>query len=411
MAVSGCGSAGGLPVDRVAKRVEQIRGLRLSHLPRVRVVGQAALLAVLNRLLPPRLVGPGASDFVGRVSVAEVPVIERLEALELLGTVPEGTTIGQMFFGASTDPGGLFDARSNTVYVRQGARSGELDVLAHELTHALEFQHGLHSPRPAGTSSFDGLEADRALIEGSATVVQYLYATRYLGFRGDLRAFVDQLRANALREVHLPRLLLAQALFPYTDGALFVDRVRRTGGWVGVTALERDPPPTTQTILGVKARRAVVPPIDTRGILAPAWRPLPLAPIGDLDTALLLSPGALDAPAPLTRSWRGGSLQLWQNLLAAHVQRCQRPCAGHYTLIARWAWTSPAAASLAAEDLRHSLAKILVAPPGGSGHPILRTRLGSDASITSTGNTTTVVLSPNAALTAALTARNQRLPQ
>jgi hypothetical protein len=61
-AVAGCGSSASLPVSVVARRVEEIRGLRLSGLPRIHVVGQAALLGVVDRLLPPRLVGPAASD-------------------------------------------------------------------------------------------------------------------------------------------------------------------------------------------------------------------------------------------------------------------------------------------------------------------------------------------------------------
>jgi hypothetical protein len=106
-------------------------------------------------------------------------VIERLEALELLGAAPEGTTISEMLFGANTDPGGLFDPRAHAVYIRRGTVKGEIDVLSHELTHALELEHGARRATPAGDSPFDSLEAQRALIEGSATLVQYLYAARY----------------------------------------------------------------------------------------------------------------------------------------------------------------------------------------------------------------------------------------
>jgi hypothetical protein len=403
--LAGCASSrGDLPIRLVASRVAHIRGLPFSNLPPVKVVREADLLMFVARRLPSRLVGPAASDFVRKVPGAELPVIERLEALELLGATPVGTTIGEMLFGASRDPGGLFDSRSDTVYVRRGPVRGEKDVLAHELTHALEFQHHTHGLTGA-TSQFDDVEAQRALVEGPAVLVQYLYARRYLGFTGDLRAFVDQIRRQAVREIHLPRFLLAESLFPYTDGTLFVDRVLRTAGWAGVTDSERKPPDSTEAILGAPAQRVVTPRIAARRVLGRTWQAEPIQTIGALDTALLLSPNALEPPMSLIRSWRGGSLQLWQNLQSGRVPHCERPCAGHYALIARWTWNSPFAASRATTELHLRLLAIL-RDPSEPPDAVLKTTLGSTGLITVSGKMTTIVLAPDAATTRALAAEN-----
>ncbi len=103
-----------LSVGQVAARVEQIRGLRFVRLPTFEVVSDATLRAIIARELPPREVGAAASDFVRRVPGGELALIERLEALELLGAAPVGTTIAQILYGA-VDPAGLFDRRSGEI--------------------------------------------------------------------------------------------------------------------------------------------------------------------------------------------------------------------------------------------------------------------------------------------------------
>jgi hypothetical protein len=405
--VRGSGSAqGGVAVSRMAGRVERIRGLRFVRLPVVHLVPEATIRSIVARELPTRELGPAASDFAGQVPGGAIPVVERLEALELLGAVPVGTTLGQVLFGGGEDPGGLFEPRTGVIYVRReyGSRplGGEEGVLTHELTHALEYQHRLH---PGGrVRGFDQLEAGRALIEGPAVLVQYLYASRYLGFHGTLRRFLAVFSEEARRLLHLPRVLLADAVFPYVDGALFVQRLQRSGGWAAVSRAERQPAPATQSVLTASQPAERDPTFDVAKILGGSWQAEPRQRFGDYDTGALLAPGSLTPSSSLLDLWRGGSLQLWNDLEADKVTRCRRPCAAHFVMLASWRWAKPSTAEAAAGDLRRALAPILTTTRMSP----VRTRLGSTVAITSTDRVTTIVVAPTTTLTAALAAVTRR---
>jgi hypothetical protein len=400
------GSGSGLAVGRVAARVEQIRGLRFVRLPTVRLVSEAQIRAVVARVLPVSLLGPAASDFTRPEPASAVPVVERLEALELLGAVPTGTTLGQVLFAAGEDPGGLFEPRTGVIYVRRasgGKLGGEESVLAHELTHALEYQRHLHGAQRF--RGFDQLEASRALIEGPAVLVQYFYARRYLGYHGALSQFLAVFSREARRVVRAPGVLLADAVFPYVDGALFVERLLSSGGWSAVSRAEREPPSGTQSILLGNRSGENDPKFDVANILGSGWLAEPRQTFGDYDTASLLAPGSLMPSPSLVDLWRGGSLQVWNDLGAANVTRCRRPCAAHFVLLASWRWARSSVAKAAANDLRRLLAPAFTGSVAGRGR--LMTRLGSSVVITATHLATTIAMAPRPALANALAVANR----
>jgi hypothetical protein len=399
--VGGSGGARKASVAVVSMRVQELRGLRFVRAATVRVVSARRMGSVIARYLPaPRDVGPSASDFVRRVPVAELPIIERLEALELLGAVPVGTTLKTLIFGGETDPGGLFDPRSGVIYLRSpsAAAGGQEDVLAHELTHALEHQNHLGPTSSTTRVDFDAREASRALVEGPATLLMFLYGKRYLGFRGGLEQFLASLSAGAGRELRLPPFLLAEALFPYLEGARYVNRALTAGGaWSAVTAAERRPPGSTQQILTGHDAGQTAPRFALQSTLGRAWRAEPPIDLGAYDTAVLLTPGMLRPLHWIFDAWRGGSMQLWQNLNASRLRTCRRPCGAHYILLVSWRWSTPSAAQLIAPQLTTYLTRQRALDANHGGPP--QTRLGSMNAIASGRTTTTLILSPRQTIT------------
>jgi hypothetical protein len=298
------------------------------------------------------------------------------------------------------------DPRSGAIYIRRRLGSGvtgEESVLAHELTHALEYQSHLQSAGSEEAINFDQLEADRALVEGPAVLVQYRYAEQYLGFRGTLGTFLALFGRAARRALRLPRVLLADALFPYVDGTRFVSRLYDAGGWRAVDEAERSRPMTTQIVL--TGRRSLAKGLgqNDRQALGRTWQAEPSQSIGAYDTAVLLTPGSLDRAESLVRFWRGGSLRLWNDVAARRVTRCRRPCAAHFALLARWQWASASVAKSVARDLRSLLLPVGLRSLGRG--RVFKTRLGSYVVISARHSVTTAAFAPLPSQAVALISR------
>jgi len=199
--------------------------------------------------------------------------IERVEAVYTqLGLLPPGTTLRSTIERLYEAEGAAFyDPRAKRLIISTRPfetplalrmvgflsgrdLAGEM-VVAHELVHAIQDQHwGVPTdPDPIENSQGDCRLAHRALLEGDATLAGFGQvlgrgpdASAVRAIERELAKLPDEL---ARRYPDVPPALLATLTVQYHDGAAFVGRALRDGGWPAVDALHEDPPTSTEQIL------------------------------------------------------------------------------------------------------------------------------------------------------------------
>jgi hypothetical protein len=395
-------STSNLNVALVAKRVAQLRGLQFRRVPRLAIVNRRRMARLVSTGLSPSL-GPSGSDYVRGSESGEIRIFTRLEALELLGAIPGGTTASALLDGGVSTPVGFFDPATGVISLyRVPGRSdrGLEAVLAHELTHALEQEHALRAADAIDPANADLMEARDALAEGSAVAVEFLYRRRYQRYRGTLSQYVATFEREALRRKSIPPFLVANLLFPYTDGAKYVYRLSHEGtSWTKVNDEERHPPSSTAAILsGSSLGSDQEPRVPTTAVPGRTWHNAGEIVLGDFETDALLS-RRTTAPDPvLARGWAGGAIRIWTDLSNGTKVRCRRPCASHFVLIAAWRWRTARAAAYAQRRLATYAQRVLRVSTGSGG--IGRTTPGSRVLVTRRGMATALVLAPRPGLAA-----------
>jgi hypothetical protein len=305
-------------VARVARRVEHIRGLRFTRLPEVEelTAAQAVERAKRERTQAP--------DDLG--SEGDAGALDGLVALEdrlkLTGLIePTDELIDLEAVGP--DASGLYDPvkKRITLFAKsfRGSKRREEDVLAHELDHALEAQRfAVVRTRPLVLSDDEDLGL-RSLVEGSATLLEVLYAKRYLGTRQPVSAAFTRRALTDGEETGLPEALDMEVLFPYLEGGRFAYALHRAGhGWGRIDeALAHRRPRTTSEILHpslwLEGRRFGSGGITVDADFGSKWRQLAAAPFGELELAeLYLSEVGETKAKAIASGWRAGEYELWR---------------------------------------------------------------------------------------------------
>jgi len=177
---------------------------------------------------------------------------EMQEVLTALGLVPPGTDVVAAE-RSLLDIGvvGFYDPESKQLVVRGTTITPYVrEVLAHELTHALDDQwFDLNRPQydnPDDDSSFGFL----GLVEGNARRVEDAYLAS-LTLDEQRSAFTEEenLVAQHPEVFDLPQILLNLLQAPYDDGPVFVDQVLADGGQQKLDATFVTPPVTSEQIL------------------------------------------------------------------------------------------------------------------------------------------------------------------
>lgn len=117
-------------------------------------------------------------------------------------------------------------------------------LLAHELTHALQFDTVDQRSGPRDFS-LDARAANAAIVEGAATYVESACHQRCLD--GRFEPCVTPAATPSLGEMPLWRL--AHGTIPYVNGAQFVQWVLADRGWTGVWDLLREAPATSGAVM------------------------------------------------------------------------------------------------------------------------------------------------------------------
>jgi hypothetical protein len=202
--------------------------------------------------------------------------------------------------------------------------------LVHQYAHALIDQHFELSSLEGETAGADALRARDALIEGDATAVLALHS-----FGGVEQADLDAL-AEHLSQVELTdyegyltsRSMSEVVLFPYREGARFVEALLQAGWWPAVNAAYLDPPVSTEQILHPEKyistprdvpRTVRVP--DLGEDLGEGWRLVAQDVLGELILSAHLDQYLPDTQEALAAAagWDGDRAVVWQDLEGREV--------------------------------------------------------------------------------------------
>ena len=122
---------------------------------------------------------------------------------------------------------------------------------AHEYVHALQDQHYDLGALTDDTVNSEFQAAVRALAEGEAELVQYLYLTEGSFFSDEETTAIIADAAAAGRDDldDYPPVLISSLVFPYSAGSRFVQALYNDGGFAALDAAWADPPRSTEHIL------------------------------------------------------------------------------------------------------------------------------------------------------------------
>ncbi len=242
--------------------------------------------------------------------------------LQLLGFVPTRFDYEAAEYRLLEDQlAGYYEPADGTMYMASDLGEDEAEAtLAHELVHALQDQRwnlGERSRYRPGDG--DRSEAVSALAEGDATSAMFdVLIAKASPESGKTalsmpdEAFVDQVRQSmdAGPGAEVPRVMRASLAAPYIYGTLFVQVLRRRGGWEAVNQAWDDAPTTSEQIMHVEKWLAREQPIHvdapTFAALGSGWQVADEDSEGELGTRVAFEEW-LDAAraAAISAGWGG----------------------------------------------------------------------------------------------------------
>jgi hypothetical protein len=382
----------GIREATVARRVEQLRGLKFRRLPAVEVVDERELERAVEKVSRKRIQSdPALADREERSAAAA-------EALLLLSGVVDSKSDVALLKAAGSDIGGIYIDQQDKLYlvrklVGRSRRIAEI-VIAHELIHALEDQN-LQIFERSDQPLSDRSDAGHALIEGSATLGESEYASRYVDKDQSPQQILAR-RLRGIRKAKAPPGLQPAIGFPYIAGTQFASSLQRPGGWRAVTDAEKRPPESTEQILHPRKYLRREEPkrisIDLKKSLPSGWRRLGGGDLGELSTRMVLAAGvsqkrAIDA----ARGWAGGTFEIWYERRLPTIQ-CGQHCRAHTAAVLTWVSDTPQAGG----GLRRALRAYLRAgvDATASGRDSWRVNDGA-AMLVGHGPRTTLVFAPD----------------
>ena len=259
---------------------------------------------------------------------------------------------------------GYYNHKDKKMYVVSGREEmgpSERITLAHEFTHALQDQYfDLGTLNEAAKNQSDKSLAVTSLIEGDATVSMALYADRYLTIQDRVR-LASESGGGASSIDRLPQILREEMLFPYQQGAAFVAKLWRAGGFEAVNRAFANPPSSTEQIIHPEKYLAGEGPMevnlpDLAAAAGPGWTQLRADVLGEIDARLILEPftGGADA-ARASEGWGGDRYAVLRHADGRHI------------LVMDWLWDTPRDAEEFAGSYLASVANRYKTPPGPLG--------------------------------------------
>ncbi len=208
-----------------------------------------------------------------------------------LGLIPENLDWEPFLLDLLTEQiAGLYDPKTREFYIADWIQpADQREVMAHEMTHALQDEHfSIEKWADAAKPNDDAEFARHAVLEGSAfaAMMDWQYRDRGLSVRAmpDLEKLLDpDLMTGGQKDSKFdqaPQFIRDVLLFPYLSGAVFTQKLlQQYDGWAGFNRVFEHPPVSTQQILhpdlyfrGLTPVKVELPPLSAAA--ASRWRKL-----------------------------------------------------------------------------------------------------------------------------------------
>ena len=202
------------------------------------------------------------------------------KALEAFGLIPRGFPLDSFMLDVLTDQvAGLYDPEAKEFYIADWMPlDDQREVMAHELTHALEDQYFNVEPWIKAARPNDDAEFARdSVSEGTAmaAMVDYTLRDERISVR-DLPDVTALVRSGAVAEMSkdpelskAPMFIQDELLFPYLAGTDFSQQfLKAHTGWPDLKLVFDNPPVSTQQIIHPDLYLKGVKPRDLK---FPAW--------------------------------------------------------------------------------------------------------------------------------------------
>jgi hypothetical protein len=251
--------------------------------------------------------------------------------LEAFGLIPKGFPLDSFLLDLLTDQvAGLYDPQKKEFYIASWIPPGDQkQVMAHELTHALDDQYfHLDKWQKAVRNNDDASLARDAVIEGSAvaSMMDYTLADLHTSVRElpDIAPFIESSVADEMDKdpnlAKAPPFVRDELLFPYLEGAKFTQKVLKAeGSWADFQKVFKNPPASTQQILHpdlyfqhVKPEQVDLPHLKSaipRGYVQLDENVVGEFALGEV-LKQFLGPGDAEEVAPM---WRGDRYALFED--------------------------------------------------------------------------------------------------
>ncbi len=299
---------------------------------------------------------------------------------------------------------GYYDNETKEMFVvsNESFQGPERLTYSHEYTHVLQDQnydieHGLNYNDDACEKDSERCAGIQALLEGDATlsetIWEYYYATAT--DKSQIDAFYSNLKSPVYDSA--PDFLKQDFVFPYNQGATFVQDIFTNGGWQSVDAVYKDPPVSTEQILHPTLYPSDQPiPVDLPVItstLGTGWREATRNQMGEWYTYLIFA-YAVDTKARLddatakaaAAGWGGDEYVLLHN-----------DTSNQTVFVMKTTWdTANDATEFASAFNKYASARFGVTPTT-QGNTSTWTYSGAVTSLFSSGVTTIWITAPDAA--------------
>ena len=283
-------------IDQIQSQVVQERGLQPTH----------PVPVVL--LSPDELRQNVVNDFL--TDYTDEEVADDVLELSTIGLLEPNFDLRTLYTNLLSEQiAGYYDNETGEMFVVQGQgfQGPERLTYSHEYTHVLQDQNfniknGLNYSDDACEVDSERCAAIQALLEGDATLSQTFWYQNYSTNQDkqEISDFYNSLKSPVYDSA--PAFLKDDFVFPYNQGATFVQDIYSQGGWAAVDAAYKNPPVSTEQILHPNLYPSDTPiPVtlpDLTSALGEGWREVSRNQMGEWYTYLILARGA-DANARL----------------------------------------------------------------------------------------------------------------
>lgn len=219
---------------------------------------------------------------------------------------------------------GYYDPKKKDLFVLSTSSNltpSARQTLAHEYTHALQDQRfDLQKLLPERSKDDDRSLAVQALVEGDSTLSGLSYARDYFTAKEKQQFLQENSSGSSTVLDKAPAYLRESLIFPYNEGADFVNQLLQIGGFSAVDKALADPPTSTEQIMhpekylnqprDVPVPVALQPLTDTLGA---GWTLRDYGTTGEFDLKIELQENGAADPAGGAAGWGGGSYAYYVN--------------------------------------------------------------------------------------------------